>query len=301
MVIRRSLSTVLASVVAGTGLALGGAAGPAAAAEPCAGVSREVFAVDGGTGHLHSVVSCGAAITDAGVVNTADWRAYQQVTASYDGTATEIFAVTGDGGLVRRTRPAAGRPFGPAVQVGAGYDWAGVRTLIATPKTLVVQFDRSPSVMRVFEVTAAGISEIRPLFEAFGAPHLSGINGQYAEVNAGGRHFRTWSDPRYGSADPGLTADQSWFSGDLPGDVHGLTGTERLLAGLDGSGRIVVLAQRFDWPYRCPYDMSPFTVRATSTVDGVVRVVVPGWVDPDLRYPPAMTDCPKVTAPWEWQ
>jgi hypothetical protein len=295
---RRYLAALLAPIVVAAGLTLGGAE-PARAADFCIGVSREAFAVDGATGHLRGIVYCGGdTIIDAGVVDSGDWRGYQRVTASSDGTATEVFAVTGEGILVRRTRSAPGQSFGPPVQVGGGYDWAGVRTLIATPKTLVVQFDWSPAVMSMFEITTTGITEIRPLFESFGAPHLSGINGQYAEINADGGHFRTWNNPRYG--DVGATAEQSWFSGALPSDVHGITGTERFLAGLDEHGRIVVLAQSLNWP-RCHYDIDPFTVRATSAVDGVVSLIVPAWIDPDLRVTPTPTKCPIHTDPWEWQ
>jgi hypothetical protein len=299
---RRCSTAALASVLLAGMFTLGGAGQADADTVPCPNGGRRFFAVDGTVGELHEVCQVQATVVDLGVADTDDWRGYQQVTASAVGEVTEIFAVTGDGRLLRRSRPALGQPFGPPTRIGAEFDWSTAVAVLASADDIVVQFAGSP-VVRVFALTTGELVEGQPLFEPFDAPPLSGLSAGFAEINHDGLHFRVYRAP-YTS---GGRTEHSYFSGALPGGLQGVTGTENTLVGLDTDGRIATLQQ--DWrslepPYKrlnCYFNHRPWTVAATSEATGFVRLVVPGRSGAFVTTPPSTADCPRGVEPWEWQ
>lgn len=285
-----------------TGVLALGSSAASADTVPCPGGGPVFFAVDGVTGHLHEVCRVQAVVHDLGVVDTDDWRDPLRLTVASSGGVTDIFAVTGDGRLLRRSRPGPGQPFGPPVEIGQGHDWSTAPILLATPATIVAQLGTAPDV-RVFRLTAGGLTEGESLFDAFDAPGLTGLSAGFAELNHDGRHFRIFR----GSPLGGANSAQSYFSGALPSGLVEVSGTELTLAGLDYDGRIVTLKQ--DWKslevrpglLPCFYNPAPWTAAAMSAGAGFVRLVVPGRIDPFIRVPPTGVHCPDGVQPWEWQ
>lgn len=296
-------------------------AAPASADPAC----RPVFAV-AADGRLHELARCddGPEVVDRGLVDDGDWRAHRWVTAAVDGPVTTLWTVGTDGQLVRRVQAAPGMPLGPPEVVETGRDWSRVLAVIATPHTLLIQYaapgaPRPPTrallppdifgTVRVFTPTDAGLVEGEPLFTRTLGSTLTSVSDGFGEVISVDVHKRMWRNPDgYPGDNPALR------SGTLPTDLHGLTGDENLLGGLDADGRVTVLRQ--DWrqpepphhdPMVCPYNPAPFLPYATSASTGWTRLVVPGRSDPGaILGPPgtgAWDDCPGGSGPrpWEWQ
>ncbi len=299
MSLRRYSAVVVAAVLVVGILSLGEAGRAEAEVAPCPDGGQRFFTVDGTAGHLHEMCRVGTDIQDLGVVDTEDWRVHQRLVATVTAGVTEIFVVTGDGRLLRRSSTGSGQPFGPPEQVGAEHDWSTARTLIAAPGAVVVQFDASPAV-RVFDVTAGGLVErAQPLFDSYTGPPLSALGLNYAEVNHLGSHFRVYRG--YGGA------PQGWFSGALPAGMQEASGIESQLLGLDWEGRVVKPAQ--DWrllepPHKwmsCFFNQRPWRVEVTSAAAGFVRLVVPGRMGPWIVPTPSNKGCPLGVDPFEWQ
>jgi hypothetical protein len=331
MRVRRLSQLVVGLTVASVAAVAPG--GPASADPACRYAERRVFAV-AADGRLHELVRCADAPTveDLGVVDGGAWRAHLRVTAAVDGATTTFWTVGADGRLVRRIQAVPGAALGPAEVVESGRDWSPVRSLVAAPHALLMDYapsrrhvpppppppaPPSPSpptprpwvgrsstmayppwafaTVRVFTPTNAGLVEVEPLFRNALGPALTSVSDGFGETISGNVHRRVWRINSQGGDNPGRR------SGTLPDDLHGFAGDEDFLGGLDANGRIAVLRQ--DWrqpepPYHdpmvCPFNRAPFTPYATSTSTGWIRLVVPGRADPGAVSEPPLRwdDCP---------
>ena len=336
----RRLSQLLAALsVVAVGAAVPEA--PAAGTTTCRYPDRHVFAV-AADGKLHELARCVYApgqhrpatnrriIEDLGVVDGGDWRAQRWVTAAVDGAVTTVWTVEADGRLVRRVQSAPGTPLGPPEVVEVGRDWEPVIGLIATPHTLLMEYQapRAPKpppgrsttwprpghhrTVRVFTPTGTGLVEGAPLFTRGLGSTLLSVSDGFGEAIHGTVHKRIFRDT---GTDP-IGDNPALLSGTLPANLHGLAGDEDFLGGLDADGRISVLRQNwrqpgppYHDPMVCAFNPAPFLPYVMSRSTGWVRLVVPGRADPgsiadrrSLRW----DDCPAgdggaAGKPWEWQ
>jgi hypothetical protein len=296
-----------------------GLAAPADAAPEGCAAPEQLFAVDGGTGHLSELEACEspASIAVVGVVDRGDWRSADRVFAAGSGAVTVVYAVTGDGRLEARRQDAPGADLGPPVQVGAGIDWARFRAIIVPGPGYLVADDGAVRTFRHVDWAAGGSAVVEgpPLlarpgdFPDLGELLLTGLGaGGHAEAFFAGSHWRIWRRGGQPIAYP---------NGAIPADVRlFVTGSEPALYGVTDGGAVVRLRHQPHPPpapgrsYICPFNPKPWRA-ASSLPGGWSAVVVPRRAAATGEWPavaafptwpdPSTWTCPDGVGPYKWQ